>query len=75
MDVASSTIDQNHRALIPAEVIDALGLSPGEELHFYVIGGCLRVVHRKPAASFYGSLEGLEISSLDPEIRDRSDEI
>jgi hypothetical protein len=72
----SLTVSEANDVRLPAEVLQEMGFHPGDELCAIIINGRLQVFRPLGVENARGCLAGYPgLSSLDPELRDRSDEI
>jgi hypothetical protein len=70
------TVTPDKHILLPPELVEELGLEPGDELQFILVANSIQVLRPDQVKSMFGSLAGTPgLTSLDPELRDRSDEV
>lgn len=56
------TVSLKFQVVIPREVRDALGISPGQKLRAMALGGRIELVPVRPARALRGFLRGIEVS-------------
>jgi AbrB family looped-hinge helix DNA binding protein len=58
------TLSSKHHVVVPAEIREMLGISPGEKVTWSVVDGAVQVIPYRPASSYRGIARGLTNSDI-----------
>lgn len=64
-------VSPKYQVVIPKRVREQLNLRPGEELHVYVLDGCIRFSKRRSITELRGIAKGIKWKDEDRDHTDR----